>query len=51
MADGFVSGVNEALGFAGFVDSQALPLFGMGVETIIGVAASAINQAITLHND
>jgi hypothetical protein len=43
MADGFVPGVNEALGFVGVIDSQALPLFGVGVETIISIAAAAID--------
>jgi hypothetical protein len=43
MTDGFVPGVNEALGFVGDIDSQALPLFGVGVETVIGIAASAID--------
>jgi hypothetical protein len=50
MADGFVAGVKEALGFVGVVDPQTLPPFGVAVETVIGIAASAINQAITLHN-
>jgi hypothetical protein len=51
MADGFVPGVNEALGFVGVIDSKALPLLGLGVETVISIAVSAIDQAITLHND
>jgi hypothetical protein len=43
MADGFVAGFNEALRFVGVIDSQALPLFGVGVETVIGIAVSAID--------
>jgi hypothetical protein len=43
MADGFIAGVNEALGFVGVIDSQTLPLFGVGVETVIGIAVSAID--------
>ena len=43
MADGFVLGINEALGFARIVDAQALPLFGVGVETVISIADAAID--------
>jgi hypothetical protein len=42
MADSFVADIYEALGLALVIDSQALPLFGEGVETVIGIAASAI---------
>jgi hypothetical protein len=48
--DGFISGVNEALGFVGLGGAEAQPPLGVGVETVIGFAASALNQAITLHN-
>jgi hypothetical protein len=50
MADGFIPGVNESLGLVGVIDSQALPPFGVGVETVISIAATAIDEAITLHN-
>jgi hypothetical protein len=50
MADGFISGVNEALGFVGAVDSQALPLFGVGVESVISIAVFAMDSAMALHN-
>ena len=42
---GFNGGMslNEALGFARVVDSQALPLVGVGVETIVSIAATAID--------
>jgi hypothetical protein len=43
MTDGFIPGVNEALGFVGVIDSQALPLFGLGVETVISIAVSAMD--------
>ena len=47
---GFVFGVNEALGFVGVAGAEALPPLGVGVKTIIGIADSAINQTIALHN-
>jgi hypothetical protein len=50
VTDGFIPGVNEPLGFVGVIDTQALPLFAMNVKTVFGIAASAIDQAITLHN-
>jgi hypothetical protein len=40
---GFVSGVNQSLGFLGVVGAKAFALFGLGVEAVISVADSAIN--------
>jgi hypothetical protein len=39
----FVLGGNEALGFADVACAKALAFFGVGIETIIGIAVSAID--------
>ena len=49
--EGLIPGFNGAWGSVGVVDSQALPLFGVGVETVISIAASAIYEAMTLHHN
>jgi hypothetical protein len=43
MAHSFVPCVNETLGLIGVIDSPALPLVGLGIETVIGIPTSAIN--------
>jgi hypothetical protein len=41
------AGRYKALGFLGVVDSQALPLFGAGVETVMSI----VDSAITIHRN
>jgi len=43
MLHGFIFGIHQTLGFDGVARSQALPFFGVGVKTAIGVATAAIN--------